>query len=410
MKVRLINLGCKVNRVETDSIAAAYLARGAEIAQGVDADIVVVNTCTVTGEAERKTRKTIRKALRDNPSAQVLVTGCAAAIDPDFFESIDNRIAVVDKGELLGGQHGQPVASAALSARQGEGFPTRVGVKAQDGCNHSCTYCIVHVARGKAWSRPYGDLAAEVVALAQGGVKEIVLTGIDLGSYRQSDPCMKLSGMLSALLADLDKVGCTDTRLRVGSIEPCSLDSNFIQLLASSDGRVCRHLHLPLQSGSSKVLKEMNRPYSAEYFDDLVDRLNESVPGISLTTDVIVGFPGETDADFQETLRLCERAAFSKLHVFRYSKRRGTPAAERADQIDPAVKEQRANELAEFGDSLRLSFARRMVGSPASIVVEQQGIGMTESYFKVALPDNLQPGSLVRLPLTSVDSNAIFSV
>ena len=414
MKFSIVNLGCKVNRVESDSLALSYLNAGYDQTDVACADIVIVNTCTVTGEAERKTRKAVRRVLRESPAERILVTGCAAEISPEFFAELDPRVSVVSKHDILD-QHVATVQADFAPeklARVGGSFPTRVAVKVQDGCNHACSYCIVHVARGRAWSRPLEEIEHEVAALGRAGVKEIVLTGIDLGSYRVEEhgQAIRLAGLLRRLLACLDANGCGDVRLRVSSIEPKSLDEDFIDLLASAQGRICRHLHLPLQAGSNKVLREMYRPYKREEFLSLVATLKQRVPGISLTTDIIVGFPGETDEEFQETCELCREVGFSKLHVFRYSKREGTPAAARADQIAPEVKEERAKQLIALGEQLRLEFASGLVGREERIVVEQEGWGMTESYFKVNVSQSLKPGTLVCASLTELDASGIFTL
>ena len=412
MKVSVVNLGCKVNRVESDTIAKAYENRGAELCEVPQADIVVVNTCTVTEEADRKTRKSIRRVLRQNKQARVVVTGCAAAIEPEFYRALDPRICVVDKMDLLEEVGDGSAASAASLVRVGEEFPTRVSVKVQDGCNHSCTYCIVHVARGKAWSRPVSDIVEETIALACAGARELVLTGIDLGSYSYAsgESRIRLGGLVRILLDALDEAGHGDVRLRIGSIEPRSLDADFIKVLAESNGRVCRHLHLPLQSGSDKVLKEMNRPYSSRDFADLVARLKREVGDVSLTTDIIVGFPGETEQDFNDTCALARAIGFTKIHVFRYSRREGTPAAARADQVASEVKEQRAHELIALGDELRLEYAKRHIGLVERIAVEQDGWGMTESYYKVRLNSGHKQGSMIEARLTGVDDAGIMSL
>ncbi len=393
MNVAVVNLGCKVNRVESDSIALSYRSKGAHLVSPTEADLIVVNTCTVTGDAEKKTRKTIRKLLRGNDHAAVLVTGCAAVIDPSFFSSLDDRVVVVDKSDLID--------STDMSLRLGEEFPTRVAVKVQDGCDHACSYCIVHVARGPAWSRPFDDVLDEVGGLSDRGVGEIVLTGIDMGSYTSGGK--GLVDLLEALLERTD-----GARLRLSSVEPRSLDPRMVDLMAKSEGRICRHLHLPLQSGSDKVLREMYRPYRSGDFRALCTMLKEEIPSLSLTTDVIVGFPGETQADFDSTCELVEEVGFSKLHVFRYSPRRGTPAAKRLDQIEPSIKDERADVLIRLGEDLRLRFARGLVGSSEWVVVEGRGRATTESYYKVDVPLDYEVGSLVRIALTDVDPSGIF--
>lgn len=391
--VAVYNLGCKVNRVESDSIAASYRARGFELVPVEEADLIVVNTCTVTAQAEKKTRKAVRGILRTNRHARVLVTGCAASINPDFYTDLDPRIVVVDKQDLID--------TTGTYERIGESFPTRVGVKVQDGCNHACTYCIVHVARGKAWSRPLSEILREVDHLIAHGAKEIVLTGIDLGSYHTDD------GSLPYLLQELLQRDET-VRYRLSSIEPRSLSDKTLELLAHAEGRLCRHLHIPLQSGSTRVLKEMNRPYTAAYFADLCERAYDKVEGLALTTDIIVGFPGETEQDFEDTLDMSKQARFSKIHVFPYSIRQGTPAATRTDQVDPSTKNNRAHVLGELATRLRDEEARRRIGSTECVLVEQDGFAMSESYYKVALSEQVPVGSLVPLTLTDYDETGMF--
>ena len=421
MSTAVVNLGCKVNRVESDAVAAALRARGAEPAAD-GADLVVVNTCTVTGEAEKKARKAVRRALKDHGRATVVVTGCAAVIDPATYEAMDPRVRIVGKGELLAAiERGEwddaasdagngvprfedPAALAPLPV--GEGFRTRVGVKVQDGCDNACTYCIVHVARGRATSRPAAEVEAEVRALAAAGVRELVLTGINLGSYcdgdRRDPRTMRLAGLLRRLLDATEALrgpGDSPCRFRISSIEPRDVDEELIGLLSEVQGRVCRHLHLPLQSGSSKVLHEMARPYDAERFVALVERLRERVPEIALSTDIIVGFPGETDGEFQQTLDVARRCGFAKIHAFPYSRREGTPAAARADQVPAAVKAARAAELRALSDELRAQDRARRAGTVELALVEEGGVAMTESYHELPAPAGAPVGSLVRATL-----------
>ncbi len=413
----VVNLGCKVNRVESDGFQASLAARGFDVAPAAQADVVVVNTCTVTGEAEKKTRKAVRRALRASEDATVVVTGCAAVIDPAEFLEMSSRVVVEpDKSKVVDAAldaiapderllasglegssalRGAGTSDAATALRVGAAFPTRVGVKVQDGCNNACSYCIVHVARGRAWSRPHAEVVAEAAALARAGVREIVLTGINLGSYRQEGG-YRLADLLRALLAETDGTGA---RFRVSSIEPRDVDDALIDVLAESDGRVCRHLHLPLQAGSTKVLREMRRPYDAEFFERLVGRLRDRVPSISLSTDIIAGFPGETDAEFEETLRLARACRFSKIHAFPYSRREGTTAAARADQVPDAVMAERTARLLALSDELRAADFDRRAGSAELVLVESDGRGMTESYHEVTVPAGERPGALVRLTL-----------
>lgn len=387
----VVNLGCKVNRVESDDFAARLLSQGASCVPLSEAGLIIVNTCTVTGEAEKKTRKAVRQALRANDFARVVVTGCAAAIDPDTYTAMSERVAVVPKGELT--SLFEEAFDSSDSLRVGDEFPTRVGVKVQDGCNNACTYCIVHVARGRAWSRPLPEIVEEVRNLVGAGAREIVLTGINLGSYSYE------GATLAQLLKSLLEAVPDTVRFRVSSIEPRDVDDALIGLMARSGGRICRHLHLPLQSGSSRVLKEMARPYKAAYFEGLVERLYAAVPGLSLSTDIIVGFPGETEDDFLETCRVAKACRFSKIHVFRYSKREGTPAAGRVDQVAPEVKADRAKRLEALGESLRAADFASRKGTSEYVLVETDGAATTESYHTIEAPAGTSAGDVVECVL-----------
>lgn len=432
MRYSVVNLGCKVNRVESDAYEALFSEHGFSPAAEV-ADVVVVNTCTVTGEADKKTRKAVRQALKRNPDARVVVTGCAAAINAAVFEEMSERVEVVSKPEALGrlarvceeaeGGALRPVemAEAGGSALEPAGAPTtagepggalasapanpkrartRVGVKVQDGCDNACTYCIVHVARGRAVSMPLESVREEAVALTKAGVREIVLSGINIGSYDCEGARLEhlLEELLSAT-AGICAPGEAPVRFRVSSVEPMDVSDEFVRLMARARGRVCRHLHLPLQSGSSKVLREMARPYDAQDYRSLVDFIRAEVPELSLSTDVIVGFPGETEEDFEDTLALARSCGFSKIHVFPYSMRAGTPAAERADQVPPEIKAERARKLRLLSDELREADYRARRGSAELVLVEQAGRAMTESYYEVPVPEGWERGALRELVL-----------
>lgn len=404
MRFCCINLGCKVNRVETDAVAASLVQDGNQESSEQEADLIIVNTCTVTGEAEKKTRKAVRHALRANDHAKVVVTGCAAAIDTPFYQGLSSRVVFVPKGDLMQRVLEQARVSDRAQVLASEGFRTRVGVKVQDGCNNACTYCIVHVARGRSVSRPSLEVVEECVVLAEAGVREIVLSGINLGSYREARsaqsprPFLCLPDLLEQILAKTEGVGpegAPAVRYRIGSVEPRDVSPQLMELMAKNPQRLCRHLHLPLQSGSSKVLKEMARPYDADFFLDLVKRFREQVSGLALSTDVIVGFPGETDEDFQRTLDVCRACGFMKIHVFPYSKRKGTPAAERTDQISPQVKAERAACLRALSNELASADRAQRFGVTEWALVEQRGKATVESYHEVAVPAKLPVGSFV---------------
>lgn len=437
----VVNLGCKVNRVEADGFERLLAGRGGAPSPVAEADLIVVNTCTVTGEAEKKTRKAVRHALSANEEAPVVVTGCATEIDAASYEALGSRVTVVPKagmalyleegafpsrppaggspldtraqrddrtveeGELAAPERPAPSTgnrTAGLAAPEGAEavLPadgrTRIGIKVQDGCDNACTYCIVHVARGRATSRNADEVAAEAVALARAGVREIVLTGINLGSYDAdgldlADLCRRLL----AETAELHAPGEPPCRFRIGSVEPMDVSMDLIGLLAEARGRLCRHLHLPLQSGSSKVLREMGRPYDAEEYRQLADYLRAMVPEIALTTDIIVGFPGETEQDFEDTCALARHVGFAKIHVFPYSQREGTPAAERPDQVPPGEKAARAARLRTLTDELAAADRAARAGAVELALVERPGHATTESYHEMPAPAGAAIGSLV---------------
>lgn len=407
----VVNLGCKVNRVEADGFERLLGERGGAPAPEGAADLIIVNTCTVTGEADKKTRKAVRHALSANDGARIVVTGCATEIDAATYKAMGERVRVVPKAGMalfLNEMElpGSDSSSSDLTAHGGRSSVlssdgrTRVGVKVQDGCDNACTYCIVHVARGRATSRPANEVVAEAAALARAGVREIVLTGINLGSY--DDSGLDLADLCRRLLdetADLHGPGEAPCRFRIGSVEPMDVSMDFIGLLAEAEGRLCRHLHLPLQSGSSKVLREMARPYDTEEYRQLVDYLRAMVPEIALTTDIIVGFPGETEDDFADTCDLARHAAFSKIHVFPYSRREGTPAAERTDQVPSAVKADRAARLRALSDKLAAADRAVRAGTTELALVERPGHATTESYHETTVPESALVGTLVTVTL-----------
>lgn len=402
-----MNLGCRVNRVESDSIAAK-LVDHAWVIDRVNPQVVVVNTCTVTGEADKKTRKTVRRVLKDYPEATVLVTGCAAAMTPEVYRAMSDRVRLVGKAGVveaalsLGDDslHGHLPAQAV---RFGEDFPTRVGIKIQDGCDNACTYCIVHVARGKSTSLDCEGCLSEAKRHYLAGAREIVLTGIDLGNYDFKG--MRLEGLLARLVDELP-----EARIRISSIEPPSITDGIVDMIARSEGRICRHLHLPLQSGSSKVLAEMDRHYDARAFRDLVDTLYERIPRMSLSTDIIVGFPGETEEDFQQTLDMVEHCRFSKVHIFRYSRRAGTPAAVREDQVPAEVVSDRARRLRDLAAKVRRQEQQRRLGTSEGVLVEEDGEGTTESFFTVRFDQPVTRSALLDCTLARLDENGVFRV
>lgn len=384
IKFAVINLGCRVNRAESDMIEKLMSNRGIQVDKK-SADIIFINTCTVTSTADKKTRKTVSNALRENKHAKIVAIGCAANMYPEYFTSLDERVSVADKFKLLSDLED-------LSDADHKNSQARVNVKIQDGCNNACTYCIVHTARGNSRSMKREKIISTCKDLDSKLTPEIVLTGINLGTY--SDPS------LYQLLIDLLE-HTTDVRYRISSIEPMQVSDNLLSVIKDSNGRICRHFHLPLQSGSESILKAMDRHYTAAEFAALTDKIYSLMPTFSLSTDIIVGFPGESDSDFSDTLSVAKHARFSKIHVFPYSKREGTPAAEMDCQIPESIKNERAKILREFGIGLRQAEFNKRIGNLETVVIENGEIATTESYFTIKAPANSIPNTTLKLKLDS---------
>ncbi len=391
-------LGCKVNQVEAERIAAELIGSGARLVPEAEADVVIVTTCTVTGEADHKARKAVRHAHALAHSPVVVVTGCMAALDDGSLGTLGERVIVeADKAAVPGRVRdllGMRVAEKR-PPRAGRGFHTRAMVKVEDGCDNFCAYCIVPHVRGVPRSVPLADVAAEVSALRDAGVREVVLTGINIGRY--DDAGVRLSELIEAVAA----TGIE--RIRLSSVEPEHVDARFLAVAAATPA-FCRHLHVPLQSGSDAVLARMGRRYDTAAYAAIVARARETLPGLALTTDVIAGFPGETDAEAAETLAFLERTGFAKLHVFRYSARAGTPAAARDDQVPPATIASRAAALRDLGHRMRVAHLRSQVGLELDVLVEREGEGVSRDGSRVRFdPASAAPGSRVSLTATGVD-------
>jgi threonylcarbamoyladenosine tRNA methylthiotransferase MtaB len=401
--VRVVTVGCKVNQAESEAFRSSLAAAGCDTTVS-EPSVVVVNSCCVTGEAERKVRKAVRRALAGPGDPTVVVTGCLANLDPDGIRSLDGRVVVEPDKQLLTTAVRGELSSADVTGRAGAttgsdaptpDSRTRVAVKVQDGCDATCAYCVVPRVRGGAWSVPAADIVGLARRLARNGVAEIVLTGVDVGSYRSGG--IELAGL--ARLVDRSGVA----RWRLTSIEPRHVDGAILTALAECE-RVCPHLHVPLQSGSDRVLAAMRRGYTATDYERVVGALREAIPGVAVTTDVMVGFPGERDDDFERTMELCERVGFSKLHVFRFSRRPGTAADRMSGEPSPQVKAERARRLGVLGEALRERYMLGRVGGHADVLVERvdggRAEGTTEDYLKVSMPaGDLRVGVIERVAL-----------
>lgn len=403
--VHFRTLGCKVNRVESDRFAATALGLGATVVDPDRAAVIVINTCTVTGEADAKARKAVRQALKAAMSPVVVVTGCLAALDAEGLRRLDERVVVeADKervahrvANLLGLDADEAPAGAGVVA-VGQEFRTRGSIKVEDGCDNRCTYCIVPDARGGPRATPFQMIVEEADALVQAGVAEIVLTGINIGRYRDGQRD------LAAVISGVAATGVS--RIRLSSLEPPDLTQELLEVIATTPA-VCEHLHIPLQSGSDRILLAMGRHYDSERYLGLVAAARAAVPGLALTTDVIAGFPGETEADHAQSVALVCEAGFSKIHVFRYSERPGTPAAS-LPQLDPQTRAARAGQLREVGEKLRADYIASRRSSVAELLVESvsQGVadGTTRDYLRVTLdaPAGVAVGDVVDVALESV--------
>lgn len=412
-RIALTNLGCRVNRVELDGIADELIAVGCEITNADEAEVIVINSCAVTGEAEAKTRKAIRHASGIPNCKLVVATGCVASLFADELKSLGNNIEVVANKshvaafvcEHLGidSLHAHPLTdSERVHAIDGAVTPTgrmRPGLKIQDGCDNRCTYCIVWKARGSATSAPVSEVLDSVQKLINSGAKEVVLTGIDLGRYEYDG--VNLAKLLDTLL-DKTSIG----RLRISSCEPAGVTPELLRVMSNSEGRVAPFLHVPLQSGCDATLKRMNRPYTAAEYTEIISRARESVPGLAVACDLIVGFPGETDEEFNESLGLCSNISFDHMHVFRYSKRPGTPAATMPNQVEPTVSAQRSLAMRELSRKCRESHAQALVGMPQRVLIERNGLATTGGLYEVRI-DEGHVGELVDVVPHCVDKTIL---
>jgi len=428
-KVFFQTLGCKVNSYETDGVRKLFEEAGFVVTHNLfDCDICVINTCTVTGEADRKSRQMIRRARKLAPRAIIAAMGCQIEMsgnscDADVFSGTENRAAmvrrVIEKYDSSRADTASPaqITEKEANNKEYEEFGpvisregTRAFIKIEDGCDNFCSYCVIPFARGRVVSRRPEAVLEEAVRLGIAGFSEIVLTGIHICSYGKDwNDC---PDALFRLLDDLDKIDAI-SRIRLGSIEPNSLDDRFIEKLAQMK-KLCPHFHISLQSGSDSVLRRMGRRYDTSRYADVVQKLRKRFENISLTTDIIVGFPGETAAEHAESLEFCEAMRFSKIHVFPFSPRKGTRAAEMLPRIDPKVVADRSREFLLLSSQLFDICAREKLGEKAEVLLEsvlEDGSisGYSKDYFKVILPPGTQAvaGSEVTVKITGQLKDAL---
>ena len=425
LKVAFHTLGCKVNQHDSAIMAALFQDAGYDIVDfNETADVYVINTCTVTHLSDRKSRQMIRRAAGENPEATVVVWGCYAQTAKNELEALNEvdliigtneRHRVVEAVEDFRANH---VKTAYMPDDEElfvyEDLPhervsgmTRAYVKVQEGCDQFCAYCIIPYARGPLRSRSEEDTIAEINMLVEKGYKEVILTGIHLGAYGRGvkDQTCDLTGLCRRIL-DETKI----ERLRLGSLEGIEVTDELIEMIADNP-RMAQHLHLPLQSGWDRTLDPMRRPYDSEEFRNMMRSIRQRVPDIAITTDLMVGFPDETEEDFKESLVFCNDIAFANMHIFKYSMRGGTPAAAMTGQIDPQSKERRAKQMADVAQKNKHEYEQRFVGKTLRILVEEQNkdglwTGHSSNYLFVAFPgEGLRSGDFVDVKLTEAGKN-----
>lgn len=428
-KIAFYTLGCKVNQADTASMENLFLRSGHQLVSfDGEADVYIINTCVVTNTGQRKSRQTIHRAIRKNPNALIVVTGCypqTAAEEVKAIAGVDMIIGNQDRAQIvqlveerlahrqtdtLDAVHKLTASTAFEEMAAGDiTDKTRAFLKIQEGCNQFCTYCIIPYARGPLRSRSLESIRTETQRLISAGFKEIVLIGIHLGCYGKENPDGPT--LYDAVKTVLDVPGVQ--RLRLGSLESVEVEPRLLTLM-QEDARFCRHLHLPLQSGCDKTLQAMHRPYTTAKFKTLLADIKTKVPDIAITTDVIAGFPGETEADFETTCKFAESCGFSKMHIFPFSARKGTPAEKFAGAVTEAVKKERADILDRIDETMHKAFLQAMVGQNAEVLFEQPAgedyfEGLTGNYQRVFVKScgrNLS-GEILPVKITAFDGEKL---
>ena len=400
-KVKFSTLGCKVNQYETEAMAELFVKKGYEITDDYNCDVFVLNTCTVTNLSDRKSRQQISKIRSENSNAIIAVVGCYSQVSPDEIENIKGvnvilgtkyRKEIVELCELA--KSSNKIINKVENIGKNKEFEeltintehsmTRAYIKIQEGCSQFCSYCIIPYARGPIRSRNIRDIVLEAKRLADNGFKEIVLTGIHVASYGK-DFDNKDIGLIDVIedIANIDKI----KRIRLSSLEPRIVDKKFLDRLSQVE-QFCDHFHLSLQSGSDSILQSMNRKYDTHLYERTINLIREYYPNAAITTDIIVGFPGETDEDFEQTLNFVDKIKFSKIHVFKYSNRKGTVASKMKNQIPGLVKKERSQRLIEKSKYYTDKFLDNMLNQPIKVLFESKNDngfikGYTTNYIRV---------------------------
>lgn len=385
-------LGCKVNTYDTESMMELFEKAGYEIVDfQQEADVYIINTCTVTNVGDKKSRQMIRKAKRISPEAIVAVTGCYAQTSPEDLKKIPevniiignqdrHRIVQLVEEKRVSGENIDIVQDIMKTKKYEELKISKVKdherafIKVQEGCNNFCSYCIIPYARGPVRSRSIKNILEEGRQIAAQGYKEVVITGINVSSYGR-----ELEGVtLIDVLKGLNEIKGIE-RIRLGSLEPMLLDEDFIMGLENID-KLCDHFHLSLQSGCDEILKKMNRKYDTKTYKSIIDNIRKIFPQASLTTDIMVGFPGESHENFKESCEFIHKVGFSKLHVFKYSQRKGTPAAKMEEQVAETIKEERSKEIIELSEKLEKDYYKQFLGKNMTVLIEQSAKGDYNNY------------------------------
>lgn len=427
-KVSFITLGCKVNQYDSDAMRTLFVKNGyRQAGEDENADVYVVNTCSVTSIGDRKSRQMVRRIRRSHPEAIIAVAGCYAQLAPEVFEKmgdvdvivgVHNRSHIVEYVEEAKKRTDRKPLNETVDIMKVKTFEnmsvdvsgevkTRAFVKVQEGCDNYCTFCIIPYARGKLKSRLQKEAVEEIKKLVSQGYREVVLTGIHLGNYGKD---LHDGTSLATLVAELVKIPDL-LRIRLGSVESVELSDELISII-KNEPKVCRHLHLPIQSGSDAVLKGMNRHYRLSQFKALIAVLREKVPGIALTTDLIVGFPGETEENFLETLDTLKELKFSGIHVFPYSRRTGTPAATYPNQVSSEVKKERVHRVQELEKEIACAYRSQFMGKVVHVLAEEikNGYfeGLTGEYIRVSIKDShIERGHMYPVRIDTVTADGL---
>ncbi len=413
--VALINLGCRLNRVESDIVASALLSAGCELVDKHEADAIVINTCAVTGEAQTKTRKAVRGAARLPQSPFVVATGCAASLFASELMELGPNVVVEPRKdlvakrvlELTGTGAGREVRTGILALSPTPTGRTRPGIKIQDGCDNRCTYCIVWKARGPSRSVPSDEVIRAVEEACDRGAREVVLTGVNLGNYRTGKADELGAGVgLDGLLLHVLRTTSID-RVRISSLEPPDVTNDLLDVMAGSDGRVAPFLHICLQSGCDATLRRMGRVYDTSLYARVVEQARARMPHLALGCDLIVGFPGETDEQFDESYSFCEQMEFARMHVFRYSRRPGTPAAQYEDQVPPETMAKRSEAMRGLAKRMRLRCMEKLLGTSEDVLVQSAGRAVSEGLFDVAVDESLPVGEFAHVRFEALDEGAL---